>query len=149
MARTLKAKYLGIPDSGPRSWDQPAAPSQGAGGPSEDPYPGDFNKDVDYETRPFYHLAMLARDPELDGQKTEGAMRACVLPFLDRAKKEGVPVWLETATEEMRDAYKTLGFNVVEEVVIGKGRVNEKGWPKEGGSGVRCWPMILDQGGNE
>ena len=41
------------------------------------------------------------------------------------------------------------GFNVVEEVVIGKGRVNEKGWPKEGGSGVRCWPMILDQGGNE
>lgn len=145
MARTLKGKYLSIPDSGPRSYDQPAAPSQGSGGPGEDPYPGDFNKDVDHETRPFYHLALMARDPDVDQAKSDAAMKACLQPFLDKAKAEGVPVWLETATEEMRDYYQSLGFKVVEEVVIGKGRVDSKGWPKQGGEGVRCWPMMLDE----
>src|SRR5262249_54527043 len=44
-ARKLKAKYLSLPDQGPHSYDQPAAPSQSSGAPSEDPYPTDFNKD--------------------------------------------------------------------------------------------------------
>jgi hypothetical protein len=147
MARQLKGKYLSIPDSGPRSWDQPAAPSQSSGGPSEDPYPADFNKDAEHETRPFYHLAIMARDPELDGEETDRAMKACLMPFLDKAKQEGLPVWLETATVEMRDYYAGLGFRAVEEVVIGKGRVDARGWPVEGGEGVRCWPMIWDESG--
>ena len=146
MARRLKGTYLAIPDTGPRSWDQPAAPSQSSGGPSEDPYPADFNKDTDFETRPFYHLAILARDPDLPGEETDRAMKACLTPFLERAREEGVPVWLETATEDMRDYYVGLGFKVMEEVVIGKGRVDGQGWPKEGGEGVRCWPMMWDEG---
>src|ERR1700761_2600385 len=32
-ARSLKAKYLGIPDSGEHSYDQPDAPSQSSGAP--------------------------------------------------------------------------------------------------------------------
>jgi hypothetical protein len=145
MARQLKSKYLSIPDSGPRSYDTPAAPSQGSGGPGEDPYPNDFNKDIDYEMRPFYHLALMARDPDIDQKKSDASMRACLQPFLDKAKAEAVPIWLETATEDMRDYYQSLGFKVVEEVVIGKGRVDSKGSPQEGGEGVRCWPMMLDE----
>ena len=146
MARKLKGRYLVIPDSGPRSWDQPAAPSQSSGGPSEDPYPGDFNKDTDYETRPFYHLALLARDPDVAAGKQDAAMKACLQPFLERAREEGLPVWSETATPDMRDRYQELGFKVLEEVVIGKGRVDGRGWPKDGGEGVKCWPMMWDEG---
>ena len=143
-ARRLKGQYLAIPDSGKHSWDQPAAPSQSSGGPSEDPFPGDFNKDTERESRPFYHLAMLARDPDVEEGKSDAAMRACLMPFLERARREGLPVWLETATEEFRDYYSSLGFKVVEEVTIGKGKVDRKGWPTQGGEGVLCWPMIYD-----
>ena len=88
---------------------------------------------------------MLARDPDEDSSKTDSAMKACVTPFLERAKEEGLPVWAETATADMRDYYQGLGFKVVEEVVIGKGRVDARGWPKEGGEGVKCWPMMWDE----
>lgn len=144
-ARRLKAKYLSLPDQGPHSYDQPAAPSQSSGAPSEDPYPADFNKDVDFETRPFYHLAMLARDPDVDPQKSFAAAKACLEPFLEKAKKEEVPVWLETASEASRKEFEDLGFKVCEEVIIGKGRVNAKGWPQEGGEGVVTWAMIYDE----
>lgn len=144
-ARKLKAKYLSLPDQGPHSYDQPAAPSQSSGAPSEDPYPADFNKDVDFETRPFYHLAMIARDPQADSKSGFAAFKACVDHFLNQAKKEEVPVWLETASEETKKDYESLGFRVCEEVVIGKGKVNTKGWPEEGGEGVKTWAMIWDE----
>lgn len=144
-ARKLKAKYLSLPDQGPRSWDQPAAPSQSSGAPSEDPYPADFNKDVDFETRPFYHLAMLARDPDENAKTSAAAVKACMDVFLNKARKEEVPVWLETASEASKKEYEAMGFRICEEVTIGKGRVNAKGWPEEGGEGVNTWAMIFDE----
>jgi len=145
VARTLKAKYLSLPDQGPHSYDQPAAPSQSSGAPSEDPYPADFNKDIDYETRPFYHLAMIARDPDIDPNKGLAGIKACMEVFLDKAKKEELPIWLETASEASKKEYEDMGFRVCEEVTIGKGRVNAKGWPTEGGEGVKTWAMIWDE----
>ncbi|KIW91885.1 uncharacterized protein Z519_07855 [Cladophialophora bantiana CBS 173.52] len=144
-ARMLKAKYLSIPDQGEHSYDQPAAPSQSSGAPSEDPYPADFNKDIDFETRPFYHLAMIARDPDAPPDKSRKAFKACMDYFLNKARDEGVPVWLETASESAMKEYEGMGFRVCEQVVIGKGRVNEKGWPTEGGKGVVTWAMIWDE----
>lgn len=144
-ARDLKAKYLSVPDQGPHSYDQPAAPSQSSGAPSEDPYPADFNKDIDYETRPFYHLAMLAKDPEKNAKESFAAVVAVFDVFLNKAKEESVPVYLETALEESKKEYEELGFKVAEEVVIGKGRVDSTGWPKEGGEGVRTWALLYDQ----
>jgi hypothetical protein len=144
-ARRLKAKYLSIPDSGEHSYDQPAAPSQSSGAPSEDPYPADFNKDVDFETRAFYHLAMIARDPDAPADKSTAAYKACMDYFLNKAKEEEVPVWLETAAASAKDEFEKLGFRVCEEVVIGKGRVDAKGWPQQGGEGVRTWAMIWDE----
>ena len=139
----LKAKHLAMPETGPHSWDTPAAPSQSSGNPSEDPYPADFNKDVDVETRPFYHLAVLARDPSKPQSESDEAVREVIQPILDRARKEEVPVWLEATSEKQRKLYEQqFGFRVSEEVVIGKGRVDEKGWPKEGGEGIRCYGMM-------
>jgi hypothetical protein len=143
--RALKNKYLALPDTGPRSWDQPAAPSQSSGGPSEDPYPSDFNKDIDYETRPFYHLAMVGRDPDVDRSEGEKTIDACVAPFLERAKKEGLPVWTEASTQSKKAENERWGFRVAEEAVIGKGRIDGDGKPSEGGDGVKVWAMIYDE----
>lgn len=145
VARRLKAKYLSIPDSGEHSYDQPAAPSQSSGGPSEDPYPADFNKDIDFETRPFYHLAMIARDPDVPTEEAKSAWKKSMEYLLKQGRDERVPVWLETANESAKNEYEELGFRMCEEVVIGKGMVSSKGWPQQGGDGVRTWALILDE----
>jgi hypothetical protein len=144
IARELKAKHLALPDSGPRSWDTPAAPSQSSGGPSEDPYPSNFNKDASVEIRPFYHIALATKDPSLDPAKQEAAFKALLSPVLEKAKEEGVPVWAEASLAEKKDEYEKLGFRVAEEVTVGKGKASEQGWPAEGGAGVRCWGLIYD-----
>lgn len=144
LARQLKAKHLALPDTGPRSWDTPAAPSQSSGGPSEDPYPSDFNKDASVEIRPFYHIALATKDPSLDAAKQDAALKALLDPILEKAKNEGVPVWAEASLAEKRKEYESLGFRVAEEVVVGKGKASEEGWPTKGGSGVRCWGLIYD-----
>lgn len=142
----MKAKHLALPDSGPRSWDTPAAPSQSSGGPSEDPWPADFNKEAGVEVRPFYHVAIVAKEKEKGGgEEGEVVMEALLGPVLERARKEGVPVWAEASLEEKRGEYERLGFRVVEEVVVGKGRVGKGGWPEEGGEGVRCWGLLYDE----
>ncbi len=71
-----------------------------------------------------------------------GAVRALVSPFLDRAREEGLPVWLEATNEHARDVYAHLGFSVVEEFRIGKGDVNSEGWLQEDGEGVLIYAMI-------
>lgn len=145
IARQLKAKHLALPETGPRSWDTPAAPSQSSGGPSEDPYPSDFNKDASVEIRPFYHVAIVAQDPELSAAQHEAALKATIDPILEKAKREEVPAWAEASTTAKRDEYQQLGFRVADEVIVGKGRVSEKGWPTQGGPGVTCWALIFDQ----
>jgi hypothetical protein len=144
-ARQLKSMHLALPETGPRSWDTPAAPSQGSGGASEDPYPADFNKDAGVEIRPFYHIAIVAKDPELSATQQEAASKAILGPILEKATREDVPVWAEASLPSKKEEYENLGFRVAEEVFVGKGRVSEEGWPTQNGAGVKCWGLIYDK----
>ncbi len=58
------------------------------------------------------------------------------------AAKEGVPIWLESTTLESRKLYIKLGFELVGEIVVGKGDVDSDGNPCKGGEGVRAGAMI-------
>ena len=122
----------------------PAAPSQSSGGPSEDPYPSEFNKEASVEIRPFYHVAMVAKDSSLDKAKQEAAVKALLNPILNKAKDEGVPVWAEASIAEKREEFERLGFRVAEEVMVGTGKINENGWPTKNGKGVRSFALIYD-----
>ena len=53
-----------------------------------------------------------------------------------------MPIWLEATTPRSRDVYLKLGFEVVEEIVLGKGKAGEDGRAKKGGEGVKVWAMI-------
>ena len=92
--------------------------------------------------KPHWHLNFLARDPAK--ANIRGAISAVMLPFLERAREEGVPVWLEATYPHAVAIYEHYGFRVCEEVVVGAGKVGPDGWPKEGGEGVRAWGMIFD-----
>jgi hypothetical protein len=87
---------------------------------------------------------MIARDPSKPTSEQKQAWKECMDYILRKAEKEGVPVWIETASWEGREEYLGLGFRLCEEVVLGKGRVDERGWPVAGGNGVKAWAMIFE-----
>jgi len=49
---------------------------------------------------------------------------------------------LEATTAYSRDIYARLGFETIEEIVLGQGQVGEDGLRKKGGEGVKVWGMI-------
>ncbi len=94
--------------------------------------------------RKFWHLSFLARNPGVE--RVEGAIKAVVQPFLERAREEGVPCWLEATNPRAVGLYEKFGFRVVEVIVLGEGKVGADGWPKEeGGEGIRGYCMIWEQ----
>jgi len=73
-----------------------------------------------------------------------GAIRALFEPYLHQAREAGLPAWLEATNEHARDVYAHFGFKVVEEVVIGEGKIDERGNLVDGGKGVVIYGMIVE-----
>ncbi|KAI1619035.1 hypothetical protein EDD37DRAFT_624431 [Exophiala viscosa] len=96
------------------------------------------------QLRRYYHLSFLARNPSVP--RVAGSINAVMLPFLQRARAENVPAWLEATTPQAVKVYEHFGFRVVEEIVVGKGKVDAQGWPSVDGNGegVTAWAMIYD-----
>lgn len=51
-------------------------------------------------------------------------------------------LWLEASSPEAKKTYEKQGFISVDELVFGAGMFDTTGRMKEGGEGVRCWPMV-------
>jgi ribosomal protein S18 acetylase RimI-like enzyme len=73
-----------------------------------------------------WYLLILGVDPPQQGRGLGGALLA---PTLTRADAEGLPCYLETATERNVTFYRRHGFEVADEQVID-------------GGGPRVWSMI-------
>jgi GNAT superfamily N-acetyltransferase len=61
---------------------------------------------------------------------------------LVRECKNGLPTWLEATTARSRDLYLRLGFEVVDEILLGKGDVGADGMAEKDGGGVPVWGMV-------
>lgn len=90
--------------------------------------------------QPHWHLDFLARNP--DKPSVPGAITAVLKPFLDRATAAHQPVWLEATDLKAVRIYKHFGFEVVEEIPVGAGMIDSKGWPMDGGTGVIGYCMV-------
>jgi hypothetical protein len=97
---------------------------------------------ADGQLRACYHLAFLARNPDI--ASVPGSITAVIKPFLDRAKAEGVPAWLEATYPRATAVYEKHGFRLVETITFGESKVNAEGWPEEGGEGIKGYCMIFD-----
>lgn len=58
------------------------------------------------------------------------------------AKRENVPIWLEATTPESRLLYLSLGFEEIQQITLGKGKVNPDASLQPGGLGVPLWAMV-------
>lgn len=94
------------------------------------------------QIRPFYHFSFLARNTAVP--KVAGSIAAVIEPYLQRAREEMVPAWVEATTKQAAGIYTFYGFRLVEEITVGKGQVDAAGWPLEGGEGVTAYALIYD-----
>ncbi len=61
------------------------------------------------------------------------------------ATAAGLPIWLEATTAKSKPIYEKVGFEVVEEMVLGKRKARSDGTAcakGEEGEGVKIWAMI-------
>jgi hypothetical protein len=90
---------------------------------------------------PYWYLFVIGRDPSHLGASVAPRL---ILPFVQKAKEQGIPLWLEATSERSKSVYEKLGFKVVEELKVGKGQCDSNGNLISGGEGVSMWAMICD-----
>jgi hypothetical protein len=137
--KQAKARWLGLPPNSSSSSTTSVEDDSNADSPAIE----SITDPESVQLRPFYHLSFLARNPAVE--RVQGSINAVLKPYLDRARAEGVPAWLEATNPQAMRVYQHYGFRVVETIVIGKGKVDQCGWPKEDGEGVTAYAMIFDE----
>jgi hypothetical protein len=73
-----------------------------------------------------------------------GVIRALIEPYIARAREEGVPIWLEAASDHSKQVYEHLGFKHVSTLRMGEGKASPEGELQDGGEGIPIYAMILE-----
>lgn len=89
----------------------------------------------------YYYVFFIGTHPNA---RRQGWCSALMREYQARAEKEGVPIWLEATTAYSMRLYERLDFRVVDEMVLGKGKVDANGLKCKGGDGVKVWGMIWE-----
>ena len=87
----------------------------------------------------YYYVFFIGTKEE---ERGKGLCGTIMKQWQGEASKEGKAIVLEATTENSRRLYERLGWKVVDEIVLGKGKVGSDGLRKEGGDGVKIWGMI-------
>lgn len=87
----------------------------------------------------YYYVFFLGTADKARGR---GYGSSLIRQAQDFARKDGLPMWLEATTKESYELYMRLGFETVEQLVLGKGTAAADGTLQEGGEGVPVWAMV-------
>ncbi|KAJ5151276.1 uncharacterized protein N7482_010528 [Penicillium canariense] len=87
----------------------------------------------------YYYIFSIGTEPEHRGK---GLAKAIIRDYMRRAQAENVPIWLEATTPNSRKLYLSMGFEEIEEVTLGKGKVDKDANLEPGGPGVPLWAMV-------
>jgi ribosomal protein S18 acetylase RimI-like enzyme len=93
----------------------------------------------------YYYIFFASTHPSAQGQ---GLCPKLIRYWQDVATRDKVPLWLEATTEKSMRVYTRCGFEIVELMFLGKGRVGKDGMlPKKGDGkdelgGVPLWGMV-------
>ena len=69
-------------------------------------------------SEPHWYLGLLGTDPD---RQRQGVARALLTPMLDRADREGFPVFLETGMPGNVAVYERFGFSTIAEATVPEG----------------------------
>lgn len=87
----------------------------------------------------YYYIFSIGTEVEHRGR---GLAKAIMREHMRKAQLENVPIWLEATTPNSRKLYSSMGFEEIEEVILGKGKVDKSSHLQPGGPGVPLWAMV-------
>ncbi|KAJ6098996.1 hypothetical protein N7467_000531 [Penicillium canescens] len=87
----------------------------------------------------YYYVFSLGTEHEHRGK---GLAKAIMRDHQRTAQADNLPIWLEATTPSSRGLYLSMGFEEVEEIVLGKGKVATDASLQPGGPGVPLWAMV-------
>ena len=87
----------------------------------------------------YYYVFFVGT--RLDSRR-RGLCSAIMRRYQEIASREQLPIWLEATTAKSMRLYSKLGWETVEEMVIGKGKASADGLQCKGGEGVKIWGMV-------
>ena len=90
-------------------------------------------------------ISLRVYDADVDGfcfRFSIGLCSSLIRHYQSIAANESTPICLEATTAYSRDLYAKLGFQEVDEMLLGKGKVGADGKLKKNGEGVRIWAMV-------
>jgi hypothetical protein len=71
-----------------------------------------------------------------------GLCSAIMTRYQEIASRDQLPIILEATTTKSMRLYSKLGWEVVDEMVLGKGEASADGLQCKGGDGVKIWGMV-------
>ncbi|CAG7939015.1 unnamed protein product [Penicillium salamii] len=86
--------------------------------------------------RLYFHSAFVFAD------LLSGLAKAFLRDHQQTAQAANLPIWLEATTPASRALYLSMGFEEVEEIVLGKGKVAADATLQSGGSGISLCAMV-------
>ncbi|CEJ61193.1 hypothetical protein PMG11_09731 [Penicillium brasilianum] len=87
----------------------------------------------------YYYIFSIGTEAEHRGK---GLAKAIMREHMRKAQLENVPIWLEATTPSSRKLYLWMGFEEIEEITLGKGKVDRNAHLQPGGPGVPLWAMV-------
>ncbi|KAF2814352.1 uncharacterized protein BDZ99DRAFT_380243, partial [Mytilinidion resinicola] len=86
-----------------------------------------------------YYILYVATAPS---GRRQGLCSALVKHYQQLAVRDEVPIYLEATSRYSCSLYQKLGFSVVDEFTVGRGKHATDGRLEDGGPGVKIWGMI-------
>ncbi|CAG8412671.1 unnamed protein product [Penicillium salamii] len=87
----------------------------------------------------YYYIFSIGTELEHRGK---GLAKAILRDYQQTAQAANLPIWLEATTPGSRALYLSMGFEEVEEIVLGKGKVAADATVQPSGSGIPLWAMV-------
>lgn len=91
------------------------------------------------EIKSHWYVCIMGTNLDRRRQGFAGAM---IKHMQELATADGWPIWLEATTAMSRQLYLKHGFEDVEPLVLGKGKVGSNGKIQKDGKGVTIWAMV-------
>ncbi|KAJ4326891.1 hypothetical protein N0V84_002717 [Fusarium piperis] len=91
------------------------------------------------QIRECFYIMLTATEP---AHRRQGLLSAQVKHLQAHATKVGKPVWLEATSRYSMSQFAKHGFEHIEDIRLGKGKVNAQGKREKGGEGVLIACMI-------
>jgi Acetyltransferase (GNAT) family len=87
----------------------------------------------------YYYVFFVGTRPS---ERKNGLCSAIMRKYQEIASRDQLPIFLEATTEASMKLYLKLGWEVIDEILLGKGKAGSDGVQCKNGEGLKIWGMV-------